>query len=149
MQPNARRNHCNFYKKPDHTIEECEILKTYPSINTDESYHNAAKEIINESKIQKNKINTTNIERYNDNELITENKVNKNKPETNIIEKFATINDDKEINVIVEPFIKINEIKITDESKVNKLIIKNHENTNEINLIDFNVICKNNNEKQI
>ena len=81
------------------------------------------------------------------NELITENKVN-NKQKTNIIEKFATINDDKEINVIVEPFIKINEIKITDESKVNKLIIKSHENTNEINLIDSNAICKNNNEME-
>ena len=50
--------------------------------------------------------------------------------------------------MIVEPFIKINEIKIADESKVNKLIIKNHENTNEINLIDFNTICKNNNEME-
>ena len=102
-----------FCKNPDHTNEECEILKQYPSINT---------------------------ERYNDNEPITGTKVNKNKQKPNIIEKFATINE------IVEPFIIINEIKIIDESKVNKLIIKNHENTNEINLIDLNAICKNNNE---
>ena len=50
--------------------------------------------------------------------IITENKGNTNKQETNIIEEFATINDDKEINVIVEPFIKML------KTKVNKLIIK-------------------------
>ena len=60
LQSNARRNHCNVCKNPDHTIEEREVLKKYPSINTDESYHNATKETINESRIQKN--NTTNIE---------------------------------------------------------------------------------------
>ena len=85
---------CYYYKASSRR-------KQYPNINTDESYHNATREI-NESKIQKNTINTTNIERYNDHELITEYKVNKNKQGTNIIEKFATIND-KEINVIVEP----------------------------------------------
>ena len=90
---------------------------------------------MNDLRIQKTKINARNIERYNGNEVITENEVNTNKQETNIIEESLII------NVIIEPFIKINEIKISDEPKVNNIIIKNNENTNKIN-----EICKNNRE---
>ena len=64
-----------------------------------------------------------------------------NKQETNIIKESKIINNDEEINLIVEPLIKINEIP--NEPKINNTIIKNHENTNEINFIDF---CKNNHE---
>ena len=48
IQSNARRSHCNFCKNPDHTIEESEMLKTYPSINTDEFYPQRAKTILKE-----------------------------------------------------------------------------------------------------
>ena len=58
-----------------------------------------------------------------------------------ISEESKIIKNDEEINLIMEPFIII-----TDEPKVNKLIIKNYENINEINFIDFNEICINNQE---
>ena len=80
--------------------------------------------------------------KYNGNEVITENEVNKNKQETNIIEESLII------NAIIEPFIKINEIKIADEPKVNNIIIKNHQNINEINFIVLNEIFINNHEIQ-
>ena len=113
-----------------------------PSINTDESNRNATEQTIIDSKIQNNKIKATNIERCNGNEVITENEVYKNKQETNIIEESLII------NAIIEPFIKINEIKIADEPKVNNIIIKNHQNINEINFIVLNEIFINNHEIQ-
>ena len=93
-------------------------------------HNNTIKESSNNFKIQKNKIDTPNIEIYDE-----------NKQEISIIKKSKIINNDEEINLIVEPFTKINEIP--NEPKINNTIIKNHVNTNEINFIDF---CKNNHE---
>ena len=74
---------------------------------------------------------------FNFDDAITENK-----QEITILEESKTIIMNQNNNNKPE----INEIEIADESKVNKLIIKNHKNPNEINLIDFNEIFKNNNE---
>ena len=69
---------------------------------------------MNDFIIQKNKNNATNIEIYDENKLITENK-----QEINIIEESKIINNDEEINLIVEPFTKMNEITEANQ----KLII--------------------------
>ena len=120
----------NFFKEFNNSKDNYESLRKCLKISTVELHNNKIKESSNDFKIQKNEINAANIEIYDE-----------NKQEINIIKESKIINNDEEINLIVEPFIKINEIP--NEPKINNTIIKNHENTNEINFIDF---CKNNHE---